>query len=516
MNEEQSDALPVPPDWLRLLLVVAVLALVFAAVRAPHAGSRDPLHFDEWSDIGRARALLHDQTLPILEPDTGYPRLDNDIVNRNREFGFFVLLGQLAILGGSDLLAWHPLLAPTLACLTAAALFGLVQTLTGRFWEALLAALFLSTAPSNVNLLGPTYFLPLSLSLPFLLLLVTASVRARESGDLGWGAVGGLSALVLAVFYPPALVVAVVLYALQFLLAPETWSRWRRELAVGLALAAIAVCFVAAEWQGGVAATVDHVASLLVFGQRWHMDQFRELPLSYFASVPLLLLSLVGAACCWTSPRCRWLLGWFVLPLIADWFYRTAGQGVLLPYQRMWHFWLLSVYALAGIGLAWAAAAVAQRVPARFGPGLAGLAAVAAVVAVFSLGGAELRTRQRHASVPAEGRVALDWIAAHYEPPARVHTNADLAMFVKGLTGLDPVDAAVAAVMAGRRVPPFRCSEKVELVVGRIDCDGFRAVYESQDIAVYESEHLAVHEPMQSEQPEADAERGSPDVDGRE
>lgn len=505
MNGEQSDALPVPPAGLRVLLLIAVLALVFGGIRAPNAGSPDPLHFDEWSNIGRARALLHDQTLPLLEPNTGFPRLDNDIANRNREFGFFVLLGEFSILGGTDLLAWHRYLAPALACLTAAALFVLVRTLTGRFWEGLLAALFLSTAPSNVNLLGPAYFLPLSLSLPFLLLFVTSTARVRESGAEGWGAVAGLSGIAMAAFYPPALIAAGVLYVLQFLLAPEIWSRWRRELAVGLGLTGLAACFFVAEWRGGVVPTLEHLGSLLLFTQRWHMDQFRELPLTYFGSIPLLVLAVFGAGSCWNSSRSRWLIGWFVLPLIADWFYRTAGHGILLPYQRIWHFWLLSVYALAGIGLLWIASALARWVNVRFRAGIAALLVATAVIAVFGVGRTERGVRQRHASVPPAGRSVLEWIDAHYEPPARVRTGAGLSIFVKGLTGLDPVDAAVDAKMAGRRLPPFRCSEKVELVVGRIDCDEFRRVYESQDLAVYET--------VQPKESETDTERANPDVE---
>ena len=78
-------------------------------------------------------------------------------------------------------------------------------------------------------------------------------------------------------------------------------------------------------------------------------------------------------------------------------------------------------------------------------------------------------------------------------------------MKVKTGGRLDPVDAAVDAKMAGRRLPPFRCSEKVELVVGRIDCDEFRRVYESQDLAVYET--------VQPKESETDTERANPDVE---
>jgi len=482
-----AEIWPLTP-FLRVLLFGAVLVVVFSTSYSPHLEHRDPLHFDEWSDIGRARDLVDMGRLELLAPDTGYERLDNDISNRNREFGFFVLIGWIAVLGDLDLVAvYHPL-AALWACFTATALAFLVRRISGSFWACLFAALFFATARSNPYLLGTAYFVPLTFSLPFLLIFLGASIRAREEKDLRWAGVCAGAAVILAIAYPLSLVVALLLHQMQWIVARERWREWRMELAVTAPMLGCVVVIVATVWQGGVIDTLAHVVELLTIPSRWHMDRFVTFPLTYFATGPLLALAVIGLVRGLPRSEHRWLVGWFLLPLISDWFYRNQGVSFLVPYQRMWHYWMLAVYCLAGFGLAEVMGLLSRRTP-RGVVAVVGIAA-AAMVFVFKNDSPKLLASDRMThGVPAEMRRTLEWIEREYDPPAVVEVRSGSAFVVKPLTGLTATDDSFVDAMSGRRRVRADCDGPYDLVIGWTACPNFKRVFDSDQFPVYEKVH---------------------------
>ncbi len=141
------------------LLPVVLLALFIAFI--PNLHYAYPVHIDEWVHIAHGEALLRAGDIIYPEPFTG--QLVSGLVSR-LEAGFHVFTGVFHSISGVSWVDMVRYLPSVILAITALAVYVLTRRL-GFGWEA---AFFTCLIPTTVGIMGPAFFIPLALALPFI------------------------------------------------------------------------------------------------------------------------------------------------------------------------------------------------------------------------------------------------------------------------------------------------------------------------------------------------------------
>ncbi len=142
-----------------LLLPVLILASFIAFI--PNINYDYPVHIDEWVHIAYGEALLDAGDLDYLNPFSGENA--QGLVSR-LEAGFHVFFGVFHSISGMSWLDIARYLPCIVFAFTALAVFILARRL-GFGWEA---AFFTCLIPTTVGIMGPAFFIPIALCLPFI------------------------------------------------------------------------------------------------------------------------------------------------------------------------------------------------------------------------------------------------------------------------------------------------------------------------------------------------------------
>jgi hypothetical protein len=143
------------------LLILPVMALAFFIAFIPNIHYPYPVHIDEWVHVAHNDALLQAGGLDYPDPFTG---LGTAGLVGILESGFHVLYGVFYRLSG---LSWLSIVryAPSFVfAFTVLSVYILARR--ERFgWEA---AFFTCLIPTTVGIMGPAFFVPMALCLPFI------------------------------------------------------------------------------------------------------------------------------------------------------------------------------------------------------------------------------------------------------------------------------------------------------------------------------------------------------------
>jgi hypothetical protein len=476
--------------WLALALI-AVATLVAYLHLGGYAFDRRPTHFDEWRNVGLARRAIASGTI-AREPPIGSPDgLARDIADRNREAAYVTLLAGWILLTGDPVAETKVLVLAFLSLYTLGMYF-LARAIGVRPFAALAAAAFVGTLPSNLLVLGPAYAVPSSASLGFLALALVAHQRLSERATTGsgWTLLAAGSILIMALVYPFSLLVFGLVVGVDVLIRPGLHARWYVTSLV-LIGCILAVAVVGLEWQGSAGETARHLNHLLIVHKRWHLLKAFTLPLGNLFSYPLLALSAVGSIVCLRRRETLWIAALLLAPLASWAAYELLGASLVVPYQRLGAYLGFGACLCGGIGLDRIVRALQEWRVSRWLPAGVAVALVLSVFAfprvlAFPRPSREFTYLERIHRPDSTTREVFEWIGEHYHPPARVYTEPKLAMFVEALTGLRAAPVSLDAHLTTSRLPPFDCRAEWEIVVGRIDCPGYREVFRSAWLRVFE------------------------------
>jgi len=470
--------------WLALALI-AVATLVAYMHLGSYAFDRRPTHFDEWRSIGLARRAIASGTI-AREPPVGSPDgLARDISDRNREAAYVALLAGWILLTG-DPVAETKVMVLAFLLLYTLGIYFLARAIGTRPFAALAAAVFVGTLPSNLMVLGPAYAVPSSASLGFLALALVANQRLSERATISsrWTLLAAGSILILALVYPFSLLVFGLVVGIDLLVRPGLHARWYATSLV-LIGCILAVAFVGFEWQGSAGETARHLNHLLIVHKRWHLLRAFTLPLGYLFSYPLLALAAVGSIMCLRRRETLWIAALLLAPLASWAAYELLGASLVVPYQRVGAYLGFGACLCGGIGLDRIVGALQERRAPRWLPAAVVVALVLLVFA-FPRPSREFAHLERIRRPDSTTRAVFEWIGERYRAPARVYTDPQLSAFVEALTGLRAAPVSLDAHLTARRLPPFDCQAEWEIVVGRIDCPGYREVFRSAWLRVFE------------------------------
>jgi len=131
--------------WKKILLVIVILVSALL-VYTPHLNYQFPFHLDEWDHIGRS----------IRIQEQGFSYFIN---NTPIEVGFDLILLILSSVG-INLIAFYQYLPAINIAIIALVLFFFLKK-DYNYWLALAAIPFLTFLPSNVNILGIWFYVPI-------------------------------------------------------------------------------------------------------------------------------------------------------------------------------------------------------------------------------------------------------------------------------------------------------------------------------------------------------------------
>ncbi|MBI2852014.1 MAG: hypothetical protein HYX84_02760 [Chloroflexi bacterium] len=216
------------------LVLAAILAFAFFLAYIPHLNYVYPLHIDEWEHFALSQSLVDAQTIDFTDPLIGEKR-----ITTHPEIGFHLFLTQIKLLTGLSWITIFRFFPALLFAVTGAAayLFG------RRSGFGLEAAFFTAFIPTTVRMLGPSFLVPVALSLPLLPLVLFLLHYFYENKASTIFVLLLLLAFVFVNHPPSAAVVslAVVVYGgMQWL---EHWREPRYWLKLALVIGGIAIAF---------------------------------------------------------------------------------------------------------------------------------------------------------------------------------------------------------------------------------------------------------------------------------
>lgn len=345
------------------------VALLFSAIiisnallaYQPHLENPFPLIGDEYVHISFGKYILEEQALPFTNPYFTVP-----LKHTNLESGFHFLLTVLfAVIPGEPVL-FYKYFVIIFSVINSILVFYLVRTLTKDPASGLAAMFFFGTLKSSGGILTHQYFVPSTLGITFLLLLFILfhhflEKRTWTSGALFIGALGAT-----AISYPPTLFFFLGI-ALVYLFSPshtlhETLGMTRRkflDLFTMLTLIAAGL-FVFLLYALGVLDRTVFSSSWEVIQMRYSLLLFPGIITSIFAGIGLAKIGFSK------EPWPTIFLYWFLFGLFALYSFHLFGASILLPYPRLFVFYLIGVSILAGIGLAEGARLARRAIEAKY------------------------------------------------------------------------------------------------------------------------------------------------------
>jgi hypothetical protein len=141
------------------ILPVVALALYIAFI--PKLNYPYPVHIDEWVHIAHNNSLLQTGSLNYTDPFTGSGGYS---IVASLESGFHVLFSVFYKISGMSWVDITRYLPGIIFAFTALSVYILARR-EGFGWEA---AFFSCLLPTTVGIMGPAFFIPLALCLPFL------------------------------------------------------------------------------------------------------------------------------------------------------------------------------------------------------------------------------------------------------------------------------------------------------------------------------------------------------------
>ncbi len=177
--------------------VILILALTFSLVYKIHWDYDYPYHTDEWQHIAQGIQITEEKHIRLTNPYYRDKPYTYDL-----EIGFHVFLAELTLLTGRDLILYYKFLPAIFACISSFTLFVFAYKTTGKFLAGILSMLFFASLKSNIFLLGPWFYVPLTMSFPLLYLILYSMTEGIRKGSLPHLLSATITLLALSLIHP--------------------------------------------------------------------------------------------------------------------------------------------------------------------------------------------------------------------------------------------------------------------------------------------------------------------------
>ncbi len=331
--------------WLKITLLSLIILSGVLLAYQPHFDYPLPLVGDEYVHISFAKQLLDEGELPFQNP-----YFATQIPHTNFESGFHFFLAGTFSLIPADPVLFYKYFVIIFMVINSLLLFYLVISWFKDYYTALFAVFFFSTIKSANGLLAHQYFLPLTLGITLLLLSFIFFHKWIEGPKKRYLVLLCATLLVTAITYPPALfffIGTMFFYILSTDHSLHTFVNMGKKkfLLYFLGFSIIsAVLFIT---------TLNYLGVLdkIIFHSSWDVIQKRLSPIFFFGIIPSFL-ALIGLIIV-TMPKTKKpkiIVYWFLFSVSVMYFFYLFDFSVLIPFPRLFVFYLIGISILAGIG----------------------------------------------------------------------------------------------------------------------------------------------------------------------
>jgi hypothetical protein len=325
------------------LILSVLLVLVFFKTYSIHNNYPFPYHQDEWQHIA----------LSLQANDLGYnrqfnPYLDKPNYHFDLESGFHLFLSSLFLMTNLDPILNYQYLAAFFSVLTAASLFLCVLRLSKKQILAFVSVIVFLFLPTNVNILGKDFFVPLTMAMPFIFLFSLYYIESLIEQDLKKFMFSAMLLFLIFLIHPPSFIILLVpaFFELMFSLDFVKGIKAKKRIILGIILFILLLFFLT--WRGTLNETKRYIKDLLIFEQGWgKLEITFFIPLLYglFNSIFAIIGFIYGYK---TKFRFFVHMAFFSLAITA--FFNLFGFTVFVPYSRAVHYAMLSMIPLTALG----------------------------------------------------------------------------------------------------------------------------------------------------------------------
>jgi len=324
-----------------VILLLAILSFTFLMMFLPHLSNNYylPFHVDEWIHWSYTQAVIEQGTTTFLNPYTG-----NGMIT-SPEIGFHLISASIHWISTSSLATLFVFMPALIGVFLGLTAFVIGQRSQRQF--GLEAAFLVAFIPTTLRFLGPSFYVPSTLGLLFLLFLIwLIQLKTNQSIIL-------IPVFIFSVFliHPTFALISVgILLVYAFFLLIE--KKYRVALLIGVltVLPIILVVLFTSRWS-----TLVEWFLTSASGQQYLLDLNLPKILISFFDLGLITwgLMIIGVYCALAKGKA--LLQTLSISAIAFiiiiGLYDKLGYGVPYVYERLFLALFLLVVLLAGFGL---------------------------------------------------------------------------------------------------------------------------------------------------------------------
>jgi hypothetical protein len=325
-----------------LLILVILINILFAY--QPHFTYPYPLIADEYVHIALGKQLSENHILPFTNP-----YIFNTQKHFNLESGFhFFLATMFTIIPGEPVL-YYKYFIPIFMIINSLLLFYLTSLLFKNYYISLLSVLFYGTIKSTGNFLAHNLFIPLTAGITLLLLSFIFFIKWEKTNNNKNLIYLLITLLAAAITYPPALTFflgVITIYLLstdhkihqKFLISRKKFFTYLSTFLLISSTAIISILFFL------------NLEKFILFDNLWTRIQTPLSPIFFFGIIPTIL-AIIGIFTIIKANKNKLLISWIFFSLIQIYIFSIFNFTILVPFRRLFLFYLIGISILAAVGL---------------------------------------------------------------------------------------------------------------------------------------------------------------------
>lgn len=290
-----------------------------------------PIHVDEWTHLSQIIYILESNTLGFMNP---YPPAIQ--IHQDLEAGYHLILAAFFKISSLDPISTYQYFATIFFIINSLLLFFLTKKLTHNYWIGLLSVIFFLAIPSNSNILGNWFAVPLTFSIFIIFAFFIFFIDYINTKEKKYFLFATIFYL-LSFCYPLATILITLITFSYLVFEYKIYEKLNKNK-IFLIIGFLGVLVFALLFQN------------LIFNRDWTSFQFNYSLIFFYGILPTLF-SILGAYFVLAKKINKIFLIWPLICLINLVIYKIFEFGLFLPYERTFFYYLLGLVPLAAIGL---------------------------------------------------------------------------------------------------------------------------------------------------------------------
>ena len=326
-------------------ILLILLIFTFFKTYSLHYNYRFPYHHDEWQHLALATQAM----------DEGYNKQHNPYLNKpnfhpDLESGFHLFLANFFLITGINPVLSYKYLAAIFSVIAGFTIFLCMYRLSKQFIIGILSLIVYISLPTNVNILGKNFFIPLTMAISFMFLFIFYFIVSLKEKDYKKFFFSIIVLALIFFIHPPTFIILLIPAFFELISKFEFIKQTKTPTKFWLSLTIIFFFFfsIVLAWKGSIYGTINYIRDLLFFERGWG-----KLEITFF--IPLLyglintffaILSFVKGYK--TNLRFFAILAFFSLAITS--IFNVFGFSYIVPYSRAIHYAMLGLVPLTAYG----------------------------------------------------------------------------------------------------------------------------------------------------------------------